>query len=190
MVRNEPVGQLPRPTGAVENPAFLMDQGVNTSQSDLLFEPGRSASQNESVMGIPGTAACAVRDGALSDSSQTAANGAVERSIWLMDFNEEKEAQADRGIAGWFLVGPVEFSMINQHLLIQTSNVSVKRLQHSLLDLESGQIRRLLGGAEQPSAQTLAFVSTVIDKWHLISPTDAGSRSLLIPGTVETGSIR
>ena len=56
-------------------------------------------------MGNPGSGGLRwSEDGRYLAFQSTRRNGR-SNDIWLMDFNEEKEGQADRGIAGWFLVG-------------------------------------------------------------------------------------
>jgi len=167
---DEPVGQVTRRPGG-ETLAFLMDQGGDEFSQIFLFDPADGShtmiSDGESRNGGLRWS----EDGRYLAFQSTRRNGR-SNDIWLMDFNEEKEARliVESPDGSWW--GPVEFSDDNQHLLIQ-QYVSVNDSRIHLLDLESGQIRRLLGGVEQPS-RNLAFGFDSDDN-GIYFATDAGS---------------
>ncbi len=150
---DEPVGQVTRRPGS-DVLAFLMDQGGNEFSQIFLFDPNDGShtmiSDGESRNGGLQWS----EDGRFLAFQSTRRNGR-SNDIWLMDFEQGREPKLilESPDGSWW--GPVEFSDDNQHLLIQ-QYISVNDSRIHLLDLESGQTRRLLGSDEEPS-RNLAY---------------------------------
>ena len=147
---DEPIGQVARRPGH-ETLAFTMDEGGSEFDQIFLFDPAdgsrRMISDGES------------RNGALqwSDDGRHLAFQSTRRNgrsndIWLFDFESgdpgEPRLVLEAPGGSWW--GPVDFAPGNDRLLV-VQYVSVNDSRIHVVDLESGERRRIAGGDESPS---------------------------------------
>jgi dipeptidyl aminopeptidase/acylaminoacyl peptidase len=147
---DEPVGQVARRPGH-EMIAFTMDEGGSEFDQIFLFDPAdgshRMISDGES------------RNGALqwSDDGRFLAFQSTRRNgrsndIWLFDFESgdpgEPRMVLESPDGSWW--GPVDFASDNDALLV-LQYVSVNDSRIHVVDLASGERRRIAGGDASPS---------------------------------------
>jgi dipeptidyl aminopeptidase/acylaminoacyl peptidase len=147
---DEPVGQVARRPGH-EMLAFTMDEGGSEFAQIFLFDPAdgshRMISDGES------------RNGALqwSDDGRFLAFQSTRRNgrsndVWLFDFESgepgEPRMVLESPDGSWW--GPVDFAPGNDKLLV-LQYVSVNDSRIHVVDLASGERRRIAGGDASPS---------------------------------------
>ncbi|MDT8448915.1 MAG: alpha/beta fold hydrolase [Wenzhouxiangellaceae bacterium] len=145
---DEPIGQVARRPGH-ETIAFTMDEGGDEFDQIYLFDPvdgsRRMISDGES------------RNGALqwSDDGRYLAFQSTRRNgrsndVWLFDFETGLEPRLvlEAPDGAWW--GPVDFAPDNSKLLVQ-QYISINDSRIHVVDLESGEARRLIGSAEDPA---------------------------------------
>ena len=147
---DEPVGQVARRPGH-EMLAFTMDEGGSEFAQIFLFDPAdgsrRMISDGES------------RNGALqwSDDGRFLAFQSTRRNgrsndVWLFDFESgdpgEPRMVLESPDGSWW--GPVDFAPGNEKLLV-LQYVSVNDSRIHVVDLASGERRRIAGGDASPS---------------------------------------
>jgi len=167
---DEPVGQVARRPGH-ETIAFTMDEGGSEFSQIYLFDPAdgshRMISDGES------------RNGALqwSDDGRFLAFQSTRRNgrsndVWMFDLEDglEPELVLEAPDGSWW--GPVDFAPDNAKLLVQ-QYISINDSRIHVVDLESGESRRIAGSAENP-ARNLAYAFSA-DANGIYFGTDAGS---------------
>jgi len=147
---DEPVGQVARRPGH-ETLAFTMDEGGSEFDQIFLFDPAdgsrRMISDGES------------RNGALqwSDDGRFLAFQSTRRNgrsndVWLFDFESgdpgEPRMVLEAPDGSWW--GPVDFAPGNDRLLV-VQYVSVNDSRIHVVDLATGERRRIAGGDPSPS---------------------------------------
>ncbi|RFF29131.1 S9 family peptidase [Wenzhouxiangella sediminis] len=150
---DEPVGGADRRPGS-DTMAFLMDSGGSEFDQIYLFDPADGSremiSDGESRNGALEWSG----DGRYLAFQSTRRNGR-SNDIWMFDFDNGREAELvlEAPDGSWW--GPVEFSADNEKLLI-VQYVSVNDSRIHVLDLDSGELTRIAGSAEDP-ARNLPF---------------------------------
>ncbi|MDX1644878.1 MAG: S9 family peptidase, partial [Thermoanaerobaculia bacterium] len=152
----EPVSGADRRPGGAEL-AFVMDEGGSEFYQIFLLDPlagdhrrlTDGASRNGAAEWSP--------NGARLAFQSTRRNGR-SNDVWLMEVGNPDSARLvlEAPDGSWW--GPAEWSPSGDHLLVQ-QYVSVTDSRLHLLDLESGESRRLLGDEEDPNvhlAETFA----------------------------------
>ena len=169
---DEPIGQVARRPGS-ELIAFTMDEGGSEFAQIFLFDPSdgshRMISDGES------------RNGALqwSDDGRFLAFQSTRRNgrsndIWMFDFESGEPGEPTMVLespdGSWW--GPADFSPDNGSLLV-VQYISVNDSRIHIVDLESGERRRIAGSDESPS-RNLAYAFDA-DGEGVFFSTDAGS---------------
>ncbi len=151
----EPIGGVSRQPGG-SNLIFTRDAGGSEFSQVFLLDPAggdaRMLTDGESRNG----AVVWDREGRRIAYQSTARNGA-SNDIWLMDPEapEEKRIVLESPDGSWW--GPAEFSKSGSRLLV-ANYVSITDSRVNLLDLDTGDVRLLAGGADNPSVNyPLAF---------------------------------
>ncbi|NNF52670.1 MAG: S9 family peptidase [Gammaproteobacteria bacterium] len=144
----EPIGSVSRRPGSGEL-LFTMDAGGSEFAQIFLFDPDsaetRMLSDGESRNG----AILWKHDGSGFAFQSTRRNGR-SNDVWLMDSADPASARLvlESPDGTWW--GPVDFDDAGKRLLI-VNYVSAADSRMHLLDLESGEMRLLAGGADNPS---------------------------------------
>jgi len=167
---DEPVGQVARRPGR-ETIALTMDEGGSEFSQIYLFDPAdgshRMISDGES------------RNGALqwSDDGRYLAFQSTRRNgrsndVWMFDLEHglEPELVLEAPDGSWW--GPVDFAPDNAKLLVQ-QYISINDSRIHVVDLETGESRRIAGSAQDP-ARNLAYAFSA-DGGGIYFGTDAGS---------------
>jgi dipeptidyl aminopeptidase/acylaminoacyl peptidase len=169
---DEPIGQVSRRPGS-QMLAFTMDEGGSEFAQIFLFDPAdgsrRMISDGES------------RNGALqwSDDGRFLAFQSTRRNgrsndIWLFDFESGEPGEPTMVLespdGSWW--GPADFAPDNGSLLV-LQYISVNDSRIHVVDLESGERRRISGGDESPS-RNLAYAFDAEGEGVFFA-TDAGS---------------
>ena len=151
----EPIGQVSRQPGGSKL-IFTRDAGGSEFSQVFLLDPAggdeRMLTDGESRNG----AVVWDREGRRLAYQSTARNGA-SNDIWMMDPEapEQKRIVLESPDGTWW--GPAEFSKSGSKMLV-TNYVSITDSRVNLLDLDTGNVTLLAGGAEHPSVnQPLAF---------------------------------
>jgi len=147
---DEPMGGVSRRPGHATL-AFTMDEGGSEFSQIFLFDPETA----EHRMISDGSS----RNGGLqwSDDGRFLAFSSTRRDgrsndLWMFDFESDTlEPRLILEAPDGYFWGASDFSPDNRHLLIQ-KYVSINDARIFILDLESGELRLLAGGDEQPSA--------------------------------------
>ena len=147
---------LPEPVGSINRQhdgpllTFTMDAGGSELDQIFLFDPARSEhrmlSDGESRNGVVAWS----HDGNRIAYQSTRRNGR-SNDIWVMAVAAPQEARLvlEAPDGAWW--GPAEFSPDDTRLLVQQYTSVADSAIHEL-DLDSGELRRLVGDPEAPSA--------------------------------------
>ncbi len=160
---DEPVGQVARQPGG-STLLFTRDAGGSEFAQIFQLDPAggdaRMLTDGESRNG----GVVWDREGRVFAYQSTARNGA-SNDIWLMD----PEAPEDRKIVlespDGTLWAPAEFSKSGSKILV-ANYVSITDSRVNLLDLDTGDVTLLAGGAENPSVNLpMAFDDGKLERW-------------------------
>jgi dipeptidyl aminopeptidase/acylaminoacyl peptidase len=167
---DEPVGGVARRPGS-DTMAFLMDEGGSEFDQIFLFDPTDGTREMISDGESRNGALEWSEDGRYLAFQSTRRNGR-SNDVWIMDFDNAREAELvlEAPDGSWW--GPVEFSSDNSKLLI-VQYISINDSRIHLLDLESGALTRIAGGPDSPS-RNLPFGFDAAGEGVYFS-TDAGS---------------
>ncbi|MDX1625213.1 MAG: S9 family peptidase [Wenzhouxiangellaceae bacterium] len=143
---DEPVGSVARRPGS-EEILFLMDRGGSEFDQIFLFVPGeapRMLSDGESRNGAPEWS----DDGRLLAFQSTRRNGR-SNDVWIHDLEAGGEPRLllESPDGSWW--GPIDFSADGSRLLV-LQYVSANDSRIHVVDVASGERRRIVGGGEHP----------------------------------------
>lgn len=184
---DEPAGGADRQPGG-SMLTFLMDAGGNEFRQIFLFDPvngdARLLSDGESRNG----AVLWSRDGRRIAFQSTRRNGR-SNDVWVMEVDDPRSARMvlESPDGSWW--GPSDWSADGKRLLI-SQYVSINDSRIHLLDLATGESRRLAGGGDQP--ESWLGIGPVFDSSGdgIFVATDRGSEfTRLAHMDLETGEI-
>ncbi len=148
---DEPAAAVDRRPGGADL-TFLMDEGGSEFSQIFLLDPvggdHRRLTDGSSRNGVVEWS----RDGSRIAFQSTRRNG-ESNDVWVMSPTEPEAAQVvlEAPDGAWW--GPADWSPDGRHLLV-TQYLSVTDSRVHLLDLESGDRRRLVGGDERPGSHS------------------------------------
>ena len=152
---NEPLGGVSRQPGG-DDMLFLMDAGGNEFSQLFLLDSGSGEAQLISDGQSRNGAALWSRDGNQVAFQSTRRNGA-SNDIWIMDPSNPETARMILPAPDGTWWGPVDFDQDNEQVLV-INYVSINDSRIHLLNAQSGEIRRVRGGGDNPgSNQPLGF---------------------------------
>ena len=181
---SEPVGGVARQPGGSKL-AFTRDAGGSEFSQIFLLDPdggdAKLLTDGESRNG----AMLWDREGRLLAYQSTRRNGA-SNDIWLADPENPDDAKVvlESPDGSWW--GPAEFSQTGTRVLV-TNYVSITDSRVNLLDLDTGNVTLLAGGATDPSVNNpLAFDDDNDGFWFITDR--AGEFSVLAWQSLEEGA--
>ncbi len=167
---DEPVGGVNRQPGG-NNVIFTRDAGGSEFSQIFLLDPVDGATTMLTDGESRNGGATWDRDGRRIAYSSTRRNGA-SNDVWMMDPADPANARVVLEAPNEFYWDAMEFSASGSKVLI-SNYVSIADSRVNLLDLDTGAITLIAGGAESPSANfPVAFDDAADGVWYI---TDQGS---------------
>jgi dipeptidyl aminopeptidase/acylaminoacyl peptidase len=181
---DEPVGQVGRqPKGS--KLVFTRDAGGSEFSQIFQFDPASAGAQMLTDGESRNGAMVWDREGRRLAYQSTARNGA-SNDIWMMDPDAPEDAKIvlESPDGSWW--GPAEFSQTGTRVLV-TNYVSITDSRVNLLDLDTGNVTLLAGGAAAPSVnEPLAFDDDKDGFWFITDR--AGEFRVLAWQSLEEGA--
>ena len=180
----EPLGQVTRRPGGSDL-IFTRDAGGSEFAQVFLLDPASGDARMLTDGESRNTAVVWDRDGRRLAFQSTARNGA-SNDIWLMDPDEQEKPRLvlESPDGSWW--GPTEFSKSGSKILV-TNYVSITDSRVNLLDLDTGDMTLLAGGAADPSVNLpIAFDDDNDGFWFITDR--AGEFNVLAWQSTEPGA--